>query len=152
MKDLFFMETHDNIRIACAISFQEILENCFVDKKYQKDKPAKELIFGPLFEELQGQKDGATRQSACFILRKLTEIYMDDPEVVDISHCLYIVQMGIKNKISDRHFLMCLFDLINHHGPTVALGKHLTKAIQYFISSVKFNMAGTNAINKAQRD
>ena len=54
MKDLFFQESHDNIRNACSISLHEILENCFVNKRYGKDgsKPAKELIFDPIFEEI----------------------------------------------------------------------------------------------------
>ena len=54
MKELFFVETHDKIRDACALSFQEILDNCFVDYRYQKDKLAKDLIFHPIFEELSG--------------------------------------------------------------------------------------------------
>ena len=29
MKDMFFQETHDNIRNALSISFQEILDYCF---------------------------------------------------------------------------------------------------------------------------
>ena len=54
MKELFFKESHENVRNACAISFQEVLENCFINKRYGKDgsKPAKDLIFGPLFEDL----------------------------------------------------------------------------------------------------
>ena len=52
MKDLFFRESHENIRNACSISLQEILDNCFVDKMYGKDKKAKDLIFEPMFEEL----------------------------------------------------------------------------------------------------
>ena len=39
-----------------------------------------------------------------------------------------------------------------HRGPTVTLGKHLTKAVPYFIAGIKFNMAGTNASGKVQRD
>jgi len=77
---------------------------------------------------------------------------MSDAEVVDIVHGLTITQLGIRNKIYDRDFLMCLVDLITHRGPTITLGKHLTKAIPYFISGIKFNMAGTNAAGKVQRD
>lgn len=29
MKELFFQETHDNIRNALVLSFQEIIDNCF---------------------------------------------------------------------------------------------------------------------------
>ena len=72
--------------------------------------------------------------------------------MVDIAHCLTIAQIGIKNKVCDCDFLICLVDLINHHGPEIALGKYLTQAIPYFISSVKFNMVGTNAVGKVQRD
>jgi hypothetical protein len=73
---------------------------------------------------------------------------MQNPAVVDISHCLTIVQLGIKSKITDRHFLMCIFDLIDCHGPTVVLGQFMTKAIQYFIQCVKTNSLNKNA-NKA---
>lgn len=46
MIDLFFQESHENIRNACFISFSEILDHCFVDKKYGKEgKPAAELMF-----------------------------------------------------------------------------------------------------------
>lgn len=152
MIDLFFQETHDKIRQACEASFREIFESCFVNKRYGKDRPAKELIFGPLFEELQGKKDRATRQTACYVVRRLNERYMKDPAVVDIAHCVEISQLGIRGKICDCDFLMCLVDLINAHGLTIALGKHLTKAIPYFIGSVRSNMVGTNAVGKVQRD
>jgi hypothetical protein len=33
MKDLFFKETHDNIRNALALSFHEIIDNCFNAEK-----------------------------------------------------------------------------------------------------------------------
>lgn len=34
--DLFFQESHDTVRNACAISLREILENCFVGKRCGK--------------------------------------------------------------------------------------------------------------------
>ena len=63
MKDLFFKETHENIRNACAISLAEILENCFTEKRYgkEREKLAKDLIYLPLYEELQQGKDRASR-------------------------------------------------------------------------------------------
>lgn len=55
MIQLFFGEAHDTIRNACTLSFKEILDNCFVDKMYgkEKDKLAKDLIFAQLLEELK---------------------------------------------------------------------------------------------------
>jgi len=135
-----------------------VLDNCFINKRYGKDgsKPAKDLIFGPLFEDLDTTnkpgRDRTTRQSACYVLRKLNERYMDLPDVVDTAHCQYITQLGIKSKIYDGEFLMTLVDLIKHHGPTNTLGKHLTKAMPHFIASVQYNMGGTNALGKVQRD
>lgn len=77
---------------------------------------------------------------------------MDLPDVVDTAHCLAITQLGSKSKIYDGEFLMTLVDLIKHHGPTATLGKHLTKAMPHFIASVQYNMGGTNALGKVQRD
>lgn len=34
MKEMFFDVSNDNVRNACFISLFEILEYCFVDKKY----------------------------------------------------------------------------------------------------------------------
>lgn len=62
MITLFFQEEHENIRNACLLSFTEVLENCFVGGKYGKEgKPAKELVFGPLFDELQASGGRPTR-------------------------------------------------------------------------------------------
>ena len=77
---------------------------------------------------------------------------MDHPDVVDTAHCLTITELGIKSKIYDGEFLMTLVDLIKRHGPTATLGKHLTKAMPHFIASVQYNMGGTNALGKVQRD
>ena len=77
---------------------------------------------------------------------------MHDQEVVDVLHCQALTDMGIKAKICDADFLACIMDLLKIHGPTVVLGKQLTKAIPYFVHSVKYNMGGTNAAGKVQRD
>ena len=62
IKELFFDVAHDNIRNACVLSLYEMLENCFVNKRYGKDnKKAKDLIFQPLFEELQNPKERVSR-------------------------------------------------------------------------------------------
>ena len=64
-----------------------------------------------------------------------------------------LTDIGIKVKCYDSNFLDMLSDLMEHKdiGPTLALGKHCTRAIPYFINSVKYNMAGTNAHNTVQR-
>ena len=89
MINLFFGEAHDTIRNACTLSFKEILDNCFVDKMYGKEvlKQAKDIIYAPLFEELKPKKftpgkDAAiasltTRQSACYVIRRLNEMHMN---------------------------------------------------------------------------
>lgn len=89
MKDMFFQETHDNIRNALSISFQEILDYCFPPTRtYGKSQlSAKDLIFDPLFEELQAGRDRVSRQTACYILRRLNEIYMSDANIVSVQHC-----------------------------------------------------------------
>ena len=57
MKEIFFDQSHDYIRNAVANSMYEILENCFIDKRYGKDsKKASDLIFNPLFDELIPEK------------------------------------------------------------------------------------------------
>ena len=62
IKEMFFDQSHENIRNACAISMYEILENCFIDKRYGKDnKKASDLIFQPLFDELISPKDMISR-------------------------------------------------------------------------------------------
>ena len=52
---------------------------------------ASEIVFGPLFEQIQGARDRSSRQSACYVLRKLNEVYMDDPEVVSLKHCSALI-------------------------------------------------------------
>lgn len=125
---------------------------------------AKELIFLPLMDELQQGKDRATRQSACYVIRKLNERYMEpkndkgaqnpfyDPNVVDNVHALNLSEICVKSKICDADFLGCLSDMIYKFGPTFVLGKHISKAIPHFIWSIKYNMGGTNAVGKVHRD
>lgn len=73
---------------------------------------------------------------------------MNNPEIVDVPHCLTITQIGINSKIYDAEFLLTLKDLIVHHGPTVTLGKHLLKFVPYVLASLKYNLGGTNAVGK----
>ena len=73
---------------------------------------------------------------------------MTNEKVVDELHTFNIVELGIKNKVYDCDYIMCIVDLINAKGPTLVLGENLIKAIQYFINSIKFNVAGTNASGK----
>ena len=77
---------------------------------------------------------------------------MNDPDVVDVSHCLFITQLGLKAKVTDSDYLLGLVELINHHGPTIVFGKLLIKAITFLIQSIKINMTGNNANGKVQRD
>jgi len=148
MKEMFFQETHDNIRNALSISFNEILDNCF-DKPpervpqntpdmrtYGKSQlSAVSLIFDPLFEELQAGRDRTSRQTACYILRRLNEVYAADGSVVSVQHCQTMAQLGIRNRVCDCNFLMGLADLINDKnlGPIAVLGKDLERAMPFFI-------------------
>ena len=45
IKEMFFDLSNENVRNACAISFFEILENCFINKRYADNLKAKDLIF-----------------------------------------------------------------------------------------------------------
>ena len=143
MKEMFFDQSHENIRNACFITFFEILENCFVNKRYgRENKKAKDLIIQPLFDELQSPKERVSRQTACYILRKLNEKYMQDPEIVNVFHCHTMVALGIKHKVYDGEFLMAVVDLLNEHGVGITLGECLAKAVPHFIASIKYNQTG----------
>ena len=151
--DLFFNESNERIREACADSIREIYENAFVDGKYGKEgKPAKELIFGPIFDELRESGGRVMRQTAGAVLKKLNRDFKYKQDVVDVAHCLTITQLGMTAKIYDAEFLSALSDLIEECGPTVVLGKHLLKTIPYILASLKYNIGGTNASGKVQRD
>lgn len=153
MKEMFFDQSHENIRNACFISFFEILENCFINKRYgRENKKAKDLIIQPLFDELQSPRERVSRQSACYILRKLNEKYMQDPEVVNVFHCHTMVALGIKNKVYDGEFLMAVVDLLNEHGVGITLGECLGKAVPHIISSIRYNQTGQNASGKVHRE
>lgn len=142
MKEMFFDQSNENIRNACVMSMYEILENCFYEKRYGKDnKKAKDLIFSQLFEELS-KTSMVSRQTACFVLRKLNEKYMQDPDIVNILHSHTLCALGIKNKIYDGEFLMAIVDLLNEHGVAITLSECLTKAVTHFIGSIKYNMTG----------
>ena len=73
--------------------------------------------------------------------------------MIDASHCLNLTDLGIKIKIYDANFLDALSDMLEYPdlGPTFTLGKHLVRAIPYFINSVKYNLAGTNAHTSVER-
>jgi hypothetical protein len=60
--------------------------------------------------------------------------------------------LGIKNKIYDGEFLMAIVDLLNEHGIAISIGECLIKAINHFISSIKYNLTGSNASSKMHRD
>ena len=125
------------------MSMSEILENCFVNMRYGKDnKKAKDLIFQPLFEELANPKERVTRQTACYIFRKLNEKYMDDPDIVNYNHARTYVALGVKNKVYDGEFLMGVVGLLNSHGIGITLGDFVAKSVTHFIYSVKYNLTG----------
>ena len=50
--------------------------------------------------------------------------------------------LRIKHKIYDGEFLMAIVDLLNEHGIAITLGECLIKAINHFISSIKYNLTG----------
>jgi len=73
---------------------------------------------------------------------------MDDPEVLTIDHCSRIMELGIKRRVNDADFLNGLFDLMKIKGTTFTLGKSLIRAVPYFLSSIKYNLGGSNADGK----
>jgi len=53
VKEMFFPETNEKVRAEIGNCFEAMLEFCFAGKRYGvQQKKAKDLIFGPLFEEL----------------------------------------------------------------------------------------------------
>ena len=158
MKEIFFDQSHDYIRNAVANSMYEILENCFIDKRYGKDsKKASDLIFNPLFDELIPEKKQVksiiARQSALFVLRYLHDKYKDDLSIVNPRHCHTFVCLGIKHRIYDGEFLWAVADLLDVHGIATTCADCLWKAVTHFINSIKFNMTGQNAPQgKVHRD
>lgn len=53
IKEMFFSESNDNLRTACADSLAQVLDNCFINKRIGRGTDrAKDLIFHPLFDEL----------------------------------------------------------------------------------------------------
>lgn len=140
---MFFDIENEEVRVQCFKSFENILEYCFVNKRYGMDnKKAKDLIFQPLYDVLQNPIDRVPRQSACFIIRKLNEKYMQDPDLVNILHSHTITALGIKHKIYDGEFLMAIVDLLNEHGIALTLSECLAKSVDHFIQSVRFNLTG----------
>lgn len=153
MKEVFFDVANDQLRNAIFLSLFQMLEFCFINKKYgSEQKQAKDLIIHPLFEELKNPKERVSRQTALTILRKLNSQYMQDPEIVNILHSHTLCALGIKHKIYDGEFLMAIVDLLNEHGIGLTLSECLSKAVSHFISSVQYNLTGQNASNKVHRD
>ena len=53
IKEMFFSETNEKVRVECANAFEAMLEHCFANKRYGvQQKKAKDLVFQPLFDEL----------------------------------------------------------------------------------------------------
>ena len=86
--------------------------------------------------------------------------YMRNPQIVDVSHGLTMAQIGIEAKIYDADFLEAISSLI---GSTTSLSKHLVEAIlldpqsqtrfvPYILAGLKYNLGGTNAAGKVQKD
>lgn len=49
--DMFFDQPHESVRNASANAFIQLMEHCFVNKRYGLDnKKAKDLVFQPLFD------------------------------------------------------------------------------------------------------
>jgi len=115
--------------------------------KYGKDldKNAVCLVFDLLLEEINKPNNNISRQSACFVLRKLNQEYLENNLVVNYEHCKDIIEVGIRGKVHDRDFLLCLADLLERYGPTFTLGASLPQAVPYLIGSIKSNIAGRNA-------
>jgi hypothetical protein len=62
MKEMFFSLSHDSIRYEIAETLAIILEKCFLNKRYgYENKKAKDLIFQPLFDELQKARERISR-------------------------------------------------------------------------------------------
>ena len=71
VKEMFFSESNDNLRTACADSLASVLDNCFINKRIARGTDrAKDLVFHPLFDELQNPNE-RIRQSACQVLKIL---------------------------------------------------------------------------------
>lgn len=101
---------------------------------------------------MQNTKNRVARQSACTALKYLNAQYANDPDIVNVGHCLTMVLLGVKSKIYDGEFLMAIVDLLNEHGLSIAIGQCIFKAVPHFIQSIGFNMTGQNADNKVHRE
>lgn len=152
MINLFFEESHDKIKNACALSFCEILDYCFDNKVCKGGHKAAPLLTDPLFEILRSAINHQQRQFAANILRKMCLHYQGDSQVVDANLVKDIVTTGISKKIYDSDFLMTISELIQQYGITEVLGVNSAQAIPYFVNSLNSNITGNNAIGKVQRD
>lgn len=152
MIDLFFEESHENIKNACTIAFQEILDNCFVNMKTKQGEKAACSIFHPLLNVINNGVNQQQRWFASNILRKLNLHYKGNQDVIDNDHIQELVNLGMNKKVYDNDYLMTINDLIYTYGITNVLGKNTVKAIPYMVNSLVFNQTGRNAIGKVQRD
>ena len=60
--EMFFDQSNEELRKECVNTFVMLLENCFIDRKYgPNNKKAKDLIFQPLFDQMQKPKDWVSR-------------------------------------------------------------------------------------------
>ena len=66
MIEMFFDQQDEDLRKECVNTFILLIENCFIDRKYgPNNKKAKDLVFQPLFDQMQKPKDWVSRQSTC---------------------------------------------------------------------------------------
>lgn len=148
MINLFFEESHDKVKNACALSFCEILDYCFDNKACKGGHKAAPLLTDPLFECLRSAINHQQRQFAANILRKMCLHYQGDTQVLDGKLVKEIVTTGISKKIYDSDFLLTISELIQMYGITEVLGVNSAQALPYFVGSLNFNITGGNAIGK----
>ena len=61
IREMFFEDENETVRKSIVDALFTILENCFVDRMYDGNKKAKDLIFQPLFEVMQNCNERVTR-------------------------------------------------------------------------------------------
>lgn len=81
MRDLFFRESHEKVRDALVESFIALIE-CVTGTSRSR------LVFDPILDEMRkGSGDHSNRLTACYILRKLNQAYINDDEVMNAAQC-----------------------------------------------------------------
>ena len=73
------------------------------------------MAFKVLFEEIE-REDPQQNISACYIIRKLNQIFSEDEGIVNLVHANTLLNLGITHNICNGEFLMCIVDLLNSHG------------------------------------